>query len=345
MDFLENVTLAPYTTFHIGGPARWFAQAATEKDLVDGLIFARDRGLPFFTLGGGSNLLVSDQGFPGLVLRIAIRGIEARQKDGLSLFSVGAGEEWDPFVERVVGEECAGVECLSGIPGTVGGTPVQNVGAYGQEVSQSITSVRVLDRQTLQFVTLSNAECGFGYRHSIFNTTARERYIVTRVEYALLRSGAATLDYSDLKSYFMDCSPTIAEVRIAVRSIRASKGMLITPGAADSLSAGSFFKNPVVPATSIEHIADALATGRERVPHYPTSDGMVKIPAAWLLEQAGFPKGYALGNAGISSRHTLALINRGDATAADVIALRDRIMETVHRRFGITLEPEPVWVE
>jgi UDP-N-acetylmuramate dehydrogenase len=344
MDFLENVALAPYTTFRIGGPARWFAEAVTEDDILAGLFFARERGLPLFILGGGSNLLVSDRGFPGLVLRIAIRGIDIAQKDGISLFSAGAGEEWDLFVERAVGEECAGVECLSGIPGTVGGTPVQNVGAYGQEVSESIATVRALDRQSMQFVTLTNAECGFAYRRSIFNTTAKERYIVSRVEYALVKNGAPALAYKDLKSYFEDCSPTLEEVRIAVRSIRASKGMLIVPGAPDSLSAGSFFKNPIVPATSLEHIAAALATNRERVPRYPASDGLVKLPAAWLVEQAGFSRGYALGEAGISSLHTLALINRGNATAAEVSALRDRIVETVGRRFGIRLEPEPVWV-
>jgi UDP-N-acetylmuramate dehydrogenase len=344
MDFLEDVVLAPYTTFRIGGPARWFAEAATEEDVIAGVVFARQRKLPLFILGGGSNLLVSDQGFAGLVLRIALCGIGVGGQDSSSLFSVGAGEDWDRFVARAVGEDCAGVECLSGIPGTVGGTPVQNVGAYGQEVSETITAVRALDRETLQFVTLPNAECGFAYRQSIFNTSARERYVITRVEYKLEKNGPPKLAYKDLKSYFKDCSPALEEVRIAVRSIRAGKGMLMAPGDPDSRGAGSFFKNPIISVTSLDRIADVLMTDRDRIPCYPAGAGKVKLPAAWLLEQAGFTKGYSLGGAGISTRHSLALVNRDHATAEDVIALRDRIMNTVHGRFGIRLEPEPVWL-
>jgi UDP-N-acetylmuramate dehydrogenase len=350
MEFVPDVALAPYTTLRIGGPARWFAEAAAEDDIAAGVIFARDRGLPLFVLGGGSNLLVSDQGFPGLVLRIALRGMTHADETGV--FSVAAGETWDGFVSQAVASGWAGIECLSGIPGTVGGTPVQNVGAYGQEVSQTIAAVRAFDRQTCQFVTLTNSECGFAYRRSIFNSVQPDRYIVSGVDYSLVRNGAPSLAYEDLKRYFKpssgdraaDSPPTLAAVRDAVLAIRERKGMLIVAGQADSLSAGSFFKNPIVPLTALARVADALATEEDRIPRYPATAGAVKLPAAWLLEQAGFHKGYVLGNAGISSRHTLALINRGSASAADLIALRDRIMQTVTDRFGIHLEPEPVWI-
>ncbi len=345
MEFVQNRVLAPYTTFRIGGEARWFAEAATEDDLALGVSFARERKLPLFVLGGGSNLLVSDQGVAGLVLRVALKGMSREEDGNRTIFSVAAGEEWDAFVARAVGEGYAGVECLSGIPGTVGGTPIQNVGAYGQEVSHTITAVRALDRQSSQFLIMTNMECGFGYRSSIFNTTDRERYIVSRVDYSLERQGTPKLAYEDLHRYFGDRAPTVAEVRTAVRTIRARKGMLILPNDPDSLSAGSFFKNPIVSLTALAHIADVLHIGQQSIPRYRAGEGTVKLPAAWLLEQAGFRKGYTMGRAGISTRHTLALINRDGATAQEVIALRDRIMETVSAQFRIALEPEPVWVE
>ncbi len=243
--------------------------------------------------------------------------------------------------------DCAGVECLSGIPGTVGGTPVQNVGAYGQEVSQTIVTVRAFDRKTAQFVDLAASDCGFSYRRSIFNSTQRERYVVSRVDYALHKNGPANFVYADLARYFAArnvTSPSLAEVRDAVRTIRQQKGMLIVPGDADCRSAGSFFKNPVVPVTVLDSLAQQLGVEKKSIPAYPAQDGEVKLSAAWLIERAGYQKGYALGNAGISSRHTLALINRGGASAADVLALRDKVTETIASRFAIRLEPEPVWL-
>ena len=341
MKFLENVPLAPYTTFNIGGPARWFAEAAGEEDIPAAVAFASEHQLPLFVLGGGSNLLVADTGFSGLVLRMALRGMTAEN----GLFSSAAGEDWDELVACAVAADCAGMECLSGIPGTVGGTPVQNVGAYGQEVAQTIDSVRAFDLTQGGFVELPAAACGFFYRRSIFNTTERGRYIVTRVRYALRQHGRPSFAYADLMKYFAArgvSSPTLAEVREAVRAIRRQKGMLLVAGDADCRSAGSFFKNPVVPLAALDMLARTLQTEKGTIPAYPAEAGAVKLSAAWLIERAGFAKGYALGRAGISSRHTLALINRGGATAAEVMALRDQITATVAERFAVTLEPEPV---
>ena len=347
MEFLEHVPLAPYTTFQIGGPARWFAEAASEDDIAAGVTFAGEHQLPLFILGGGSNLLVSDAGFPGLVLRIALQGIASKQENGRLTVSAAAGEDWDGLVAYAVAANAAGVECLSGIPGTVGGTPVQNVGAYGQEVSQTIVTVRAFDRKTLRFMDLPAADCGFSYRRSIFNSTQRERYVVSRVDYALRKDAPASLVYADLARYFAarnGATPTLEEVRDAVRSIRARKGMLLVSGDADCRSAGSFFKNPVVPVTVLDSLSQELGVEKGSIPAYPARDGEVKLSAAWLIERAGYQKGFALGNAGISSRHTLALINRGGASAAEVVALRDKVTDTIDSRFGIRLEPEPVWL-
>jgi UDP-N-acetylmuramate dehydrogenase len=347
MQFLEEVPLAPYTTFQIGGPARWFAEALSEDDIAAGIAFATERKLPLFILGGGSNLLVSDSGFSGLVLRIALRGIRSTEERGRSIISAAAGEDWDGLVAYAVAAGLAGVECLSGIPGTVGGTPVQNVGAYGQEVSQTIVTVRAFDRKTLQFVDLAASDCGFSYRRSIFNSSQRDRYVVSRVHYALHKDAPASLVYADVARYFAArdvTAPTLVEVREAVRSIRAQKGMLLMTGDADCRSAGSFFKNPVVPASVVDSLAQDLGVDKQSIPAYPAPQGEVKLSAAWLIERAGFAKGYALGKAGISSRHTLALINRGGASASEVTALRDQVIAAVASRFAVRLEPEPVWL-
>ena len=343
MHFQEQIPLAPLTTFGIGGPARWFAEAASEEDVVEAAHFASERDLPLFVLGGGSNLLVSDAGFNGLVLHIALKGFTETASGSITLFDVAAGEDWDALVTRTVERGCAGMECLAGIPGTVGGTPVQNVGAYGQEVAQTIESVRCYDRQQDAFVEFANDECGFAYRTSRWNTVDRGRYVVVRVRFALRNAAPATVSYADLKRYFQDwpSTPTVSEVAAAVRRIRRDKGMLLTPGDPDCRGAGSFFKNPIVPQPVYDRLAAASAVP---VPSYPAGEGTVKLPAAWLVEQAGFHKGYTLGRAGISSRHTLALINRGGATTADVLALRNEIAAGVSAKFGVNLEPEPVWL-
>jgi UDP-N-acetylmuramate dehydrogenase len=341
LELRENVPLAPLTTFKIGGPARFFAQATTETHVSEAVSYAAKNSLPLFLLGGGSNLLVSDSGFPGLVLQMKIPGIETLPG---GVFEVGAGEVWDTFVDHALATGHAGIECLAGIPGSVGGTPVQNVGAYGQEVSETIAVVRAFDRQAETFVDLPKSACNFRYRASLFNTDARNRYIVTRVRFQLSPNGAPTLHYADLKKRFTDSatSPTLTQVAAVVREIRHSKGMLLVAGDPDCRSAGSFFKNPIIPATQLDSIAKAAAIATAEVPHWPAGEALIKLPAAWLLERSGFVKGYGTGPAGISSRHTLALINRGQAHFVDIESLEAEIVSGVQARFGIHLEREPV---
>jgi UDP-N-acetylmuramate dehydrogenase len=339
----EHIPLAPMTTFGVGGPARYFAEAQDEDDVVMALAFARTRDLPVFVLGGGSNLLVSDTGYPGLVLRIAVRGVSLEPAGDNMLLTAAAGEDWDRIVVSCVETNLAGVECLSGIPGFVGGTPVQNVGAYGQEIADTLVSVRALDRESEEIVELTREQCGFAYRTSIFNTTHRDRYIVLQVTYSLRKNGIPLVKYPDLQRSLKHSTrpPTLAEVRRAVLEIRASKGMLIVEGDPDCRSAGSFFKNPILTQAEFSRIPSA---GNGDVPCYPASDGKVKTSAAWLIEHAGFAKGYALGPAAVSRKHTLALVNTGGARADDIVALAREIRRGVYDRFGIRLMPEPVFV-
>jgi UDP-N-acetylmuramate dehydrogenase len=356
----ENKLLAPFTTFGIGGPARWFIEAASEEEIAEAAAWAGERRVALFVLGGGSNLLVSDAGFDGLVLRVALRGVMATDTQGKPgstkkaderIYQVAAGEDWDHFVERTVKDCCAGVECLAGIPGTVGGTPVQNVGAYGQEVASAIERVRTFDLQEHKAREFGNSECAFAYRHSRFNSADRGRYIVTRVDYRLTFGGAPTLRYADLQRAFLNGEqPSLGEVAAQVRRVRQAKGMLIVEGDPDCRSAGSFFKNPVVDEEQLRQIAVASDKAPPRFPAGPGEEnlGRVKVPAAWLIEQAGFNKGYTLGSAAISTRHTLALVNRGardglgGAGAAEILALASEITSAVKKRFGIQLEMEPV---
>ncbi|HEY1983920.1 MAG TPA: UDP-N-acetylmuramate dehydrogenase [Terracidiphilus sp.] len=343
----EHKLLGPFTTLGIGGPARWFIEARTEDDVAEASEWASKHPMRLFVLGGGSNLVVADAGFDGLAIHIGLRGIRCEAQDafGLRTYRVAAGEDWDGFVERAVREGCAGIECLAGIPGTVGGTPVQNVGAYGQEVSSTIERVRAFDLDERRFVEFAGDECGFAYRRSRFNSTERGRYVVTRVDYQLAPGGAPSLRYADVQRSFAEKeNPTLAEVAAAVRRIRQAKGMLLVDGDPDCRSAGSFFKNPVVSEEQVRHIAER---GAKEPPRFPAgadagSADRVKVPAAWLIEQSGFAKGYRQGSAGISSRHTLALINRGGATATEILTLAEKIKGVVRDRFGITLEMEPV---
>jgi len=363
----ENVPLAPLTTLQVGGAARFFAELRREDEVREAVQFAKRRELPLFVLGGGSNLVVADSGWPGLVLKIAIGGIASPTTNDATgnavLFSVGAGVNWDDFVAQAVAQNCAGVECLSGIPGSVGGTPVQNVGAYGQEVADTIESVRALDLRAPdlkenRIVVLPKPACGFRYRASIFNSTERGRYIILRVNYRLHRGGSPNLKYADLQKYFAGrvqesfsarpaekkTPPSLAETRAAVREIRRSKGMLIVPGDEDCRSAGSFFKNPVLSEAQFQELAARAASKGLEIPSYPALDAQQKVSAAWLVEHAGFSKGYTTGVAGISHKHALALVNRGNAKASDIVGLKDEIQRGVQEAWGILLEPEPVFV-
>jgi UDP-N-acetylmuramate dehydrogenase len=340
----EQVPLAPLTTMKVGGPARFFAEATTVQEVREALEFASRQNVPCFVLGGGSNLVVSDAGFAGLVLKIAISGISEFEDSGKLMFNAGAGEDWDALVAHVIARNCAGVECLSGIPGTVGGTPVQNVGAYGQEVSETISRVRALDVETGCEREFTNAECGFAYRTSRFNTTDRARYIILGVTFSLTPGGAPRIAYGDLKKCLAEpsCPPTLAEVRETVLAVRRSKGMVIVDGDSNSRSAGSFFKNPVLSEGQFKDLEQRAIAQGLAVPSYPALTSQRKVSAAWLIEQAGFPKGYSRGPAGISTKHTLAIVNRGGAKADDIIALKNDIQRAVVGQFGIELQPEPV---
>ena len=339
----ENIKIAPLTTMGVGGPARFFVEASTVEEVREAIGYAKSRGLPLFILGGGSNLVVSDAGWPGLVLKVSLLGINHRHGHGTAYFDVGAGEDWDSFVAVTVQHHCAGIECLSGIPGSVGGTPVQNVGAYGQEVAETIDSVVALDIEGGEEQEFEKSDCGFGYRSSIFNTSARGRYVILRVTYALVHDGHPRLAYADLQKQFANRQePTLAEVREAVRQIRASKGMLLTPGDPDARSAGSFFKNPVLTENEFESLKRKAAARGLKIPNYPALAARRKVSAAWLVEQSGFSKGFGNGHVGISRKHALAIVNRGGATSAEVVQLKNEIQARVQQQWEIQLEPEPV---
>ena len=342
----EHVPLADKTTLKIGGAARFFVEAKDRTEVVEAVRFAEEKRLEIFILGGGSNVLIADEGFPGLVLHINLKGIGLGDKIDESVrVTAQAGEDWDEFVKFCVVEDLAGIETLSGIPGCVGGTPVQNVGAYGQEVSETISSVDVFDRRLKRFDVLLNAQCNFRYRTSIFNTTEKNRYIVLAVTYDLTPGGEPKIVYADLKKYFGGRKPTLPEARRAVIEIRRAKSMVIDEHDPNSRSAGSFFKNPIVSGAEFAEISENARSAKiESVPHYLMDDASVKIPAAWLIENAGFHKGFRRGKAGLSTRHTLAVVNLGGAAARDILDLKEEIQKTVKSVFGVTLETEPVFV-
>ena len=350
MEIQENVALAPYTTLRVGGPARFFIETRSAEQILQAYRFALEQRVGFFVLGGGSNLLVSDEGFAGVVVHITDSGIETTDDDHGKLRIVsGAGVEWDSLVRIAVERNAAGIECLAGIPGSVGGTPVQNVGAYGQEVSGTITRVHAVDLSAQQVLEMANEDCRFSYRQSVFNGRRKGRYAITRVEYALQLDAAPNLHYRDVKLYFAErgtTQPTLAETADAVRIIRARKGMVLSESDPDTRSAGSFFKNPIITVNTLATLARTANCAIEKVPQYPAgaspNSGLVKTSAAWLIELAGFTKGFAIGRAALSTKHVLAITNRGRATAAEIIALRDTVIAGVLDRTGIRLEQEPV---
>lgn len=343
----ENINLYPFTTLNVGGKAKYFVSVSTEDELKEAVNFAKENALPIFFLGGGSNILVSDDGFDGLVVLKGISGFDYSVENGAAMVTVGSGENWDDVVRRTVELGFAGIECLSGIPGMVGAAPVQNIGAYGQEVSNVIREVRAYDLKTNTFVELSNNECKFGYRKSLFNTYEKGRYVITKVILELVPNGKPTLKYHDLQAKFADNAiPTLSEVRDAVIEIRRSKGAAYVGGELEFKSAGSFFKNPIVSREVFESVKKVME-GMEQ-PATPwfwdLPNGKVKIAAAYLLEKAGFTKGYKMGKAGISPKHALSLINLGGANAEDIINLAKEVIKGVEDKFGIRLEAEPLMV-
>jgi UDP-N-acetylmuramate dehydrogenase len=345
------------TTLGIGGAAGFFADAITEQMVTSGVRWAREHRQPLLVIGGGSNLLVADSGFPGLVLRISIRGIDTRIEGENVRVTVAAGEPWDPLVALSVARGWAGLECLSGIPGLVGATPIQNVGAYGQETSETLVSVTALDLEALNILEIDVAGCGFGYRTSRFKTADKDRFIILRVTYRLRAAAGPALRpalrYDELRRFLEEnrsssstSQPTLAETRDAVLTLRGRKAMVIDPADPDSRSVGSFFVNPIVTAARCEEIR-RVAGLRERadlMPAFPQEDGRIKLSAAWLIERAGFQKGFVLGNVGLSNKHALAFINRGGGTAREVVELKNLVQRRVREAFGVELVPEPVFV-
>ena len=342
----ENVPLRSLTTLGVGGKARFFYRAESEEEVAAAVRLAEARELALLVIGGGSNLVISESGWQGLALHIGIAGVEPRSSSEGRDFEVGAGVAWDSFVAYSVSLGCGGIECLSGIPGSVGGTPVQNVGAYGQEVSETIVSVLVFDRAEDRMRRLIAAECNFRYRQSVFNSEAQGRYIILRVHYRLRPNAAPALLYADLRRHFVARSrtPTLEETRRAVLDIRAAKGMLIRADDPDSRSVGSFFKNPVLSNAAFESLREKARQRDLEVPNYPALREQKKISAAWLVENSGFPKGYTRGHVGLSRKHALAIVNRGGATADEVIGLKAEIQRAVEESWGIHLDPEPVLV-
>jgi UDP-N-acetylmuramate dehydrogenase len=328
----------------VGGPARYFAEARAEAEVHEACAWARARGLPLRVLGGGSNLVIGDGGVDALVVHIALRGLAVHESGAAVEVTAAAGEPWDDLVALTVARGWAGLECLSGIPGLVGATPIQNVGAYGQEVSQSVTAVRALDRGTGEIVTLAGADCGFAYRDSRFKSGEPGRYVVLAVTYRLAPGGAPAVRYAELERHLAGrglARPALADVRASVLAIRRAKSMVLDPADPNHRSCGSFFTNPVVSAA--ESAGVAARAGDPAMPRWPQPDGRVKLSAAWLIERAGFTRGLADGPVGLSTRHTLAIVAHDGARARDVVAFARRVQAAVAARFGVRLTPEPVF--
>jgi UDP-N-acetylmuramate dehydrogenase len=339
----DNVPLAPLTTLGVGGQARWFARAESAEDVARAHRWCRERSVPLLVLGGGSNLVVGDDGFAGLVLELAVTGVSTWSSADGTFVTAGAGEVWDAFVASMVGSGLGGVECLSGIPGTVGGTPIQNVGAYGQQVSSVIDHVVAFDRTAAAEVLLTAADCEFAYRTSRFKGEDAGRFLVCYVTFRLGQvpptvvypDVIAELDRAGLRQ------PDLAAVRRAVLAIRRRKGMVLDSDDADTRSVGSFFVNPVVDTADHERISTVMGA---RAPGFPAGMDRVRIPAAWLIERCGFPRGTTHGPVGLSRKHGLAIVNRGGATARDVVRFASAVKRGVADRCGVDLRPEPVFV-
>lgn len=341
----DNVPLAELTTLRLGGPARRLVDVAGDEEVADALRAEE----PVLVMSGGSNLVVSDEGFAGTVVRLVSRGVRQQAQDGRVELEIAAGEPWDDIVAFAVDAGLSGIECLSGIPGSTGATPIQNVGAYGQEVAETITGVRVYDRRTDEVADLPPADCGFAYRTSAFRHS--DRHVVLAVRFALTPSSdSGPVRYGELARALgveVGATAPLAEVREAVLGLRRAKGMVIDPADPDSVSAGSFFKNPILDAEAFARL-EGRATERlgadARPPRFAEPDGRVKTSAAWLIERAGFGRGYGEGKVRLSDKHTLAITNRGGGTAAELLALARELRDGVQEAFGVELEPEPTLV-
>ncbi len=354
----ENVPLAPHTTIGLGGSARYFWECRSESELREALQLGATRRLPIQVLAGGSNMIFSDAGYSGLVVKIGLQGAAFQDADDAVLVQVAAGADWDALVREAVDRGLAGIECLSGIPGTVGATPVQNVGAYGQEIAETLVSVACLDRASLERRQFRADECRFAYRQSRFKREDRDRYIILEVTLRLRKQARPLLRYAELAEEVRRTAPidalapaaALGAVRDAVLALRRRKSMVLTVGDPNARSVGSFFLNPILGPGALEALRRRLGTMDGPVPTFPADGaggvggvGGVKVPAAWLVERAGFAKGYRRGGVGISSNHALALVNHG-GTTAELLALAESIERVVYDRFGIRLEREPVVV-
>lgn len=340
----HDVPLGPRTTLQLGGPARHLAPVKTHQAMLAALEWANARGVAVRILGGGSNIIVADDGFDGLVVDVRLRGIEQHRVGSDVFVTAQAGEPWDDFVQYTVAQNWAGLECLSGIPGRVGATPIQNVGAYGQEVSERIARVDVLDRHTMQRSSLQPTDCDFGYRDSFFKRNP-ERYVVLAVTFRLSPGAQSNVRYAEL-ARAVDATATLADVRAAVLALRRRKSMVIDPQDPNHRSAGSFFTNPIVDQPRLAHVTRrALDAGHiaspEALPHWPV-DGGTKLAAGWLIEHAGIARGLRRGGVGVSTNHALCLVNRGQGTTRELMALADEIQQAVRTTFGVELVPEPV---
>lgn len=339
----ENVLLAPLTTIRLGGVARYFVRCRSTEELLEALAWARKQKLPLHILGGGSNTIFHDDGFPGLVVKVELKGIAFGEEHVV----VAAGEEWDPLVVACIEKNLAGVECLSGIPGLTGATPIQNVGAYGQEVSQVIEAVTAIEVSRRREITFQNKDCGFAYRWSRFKGEDAGKYVITQVTFRLTPGGEPNVSYAQVREELQKPPPglplsgeeaTLQDVREAVLALRKRKSMVVDASDPNSRSCGSFFEN-------LELTGAQLAALQARGGAVPTFEeaGIVRVPTAWLIEKAGFPKGTRRGGVGVSPNHNLALVNFG-GTTRELLALSDEIVSAVQENFGVELRREPVLV-
>jgi UDP-N-acetylmuramate dehydrogenase len=344
LELQTQVQLGPRSTLGVGGPAAHFARVTTEAALRAALAWAKERALDVRVLGGGSNLVIADAGFPGLVIEMATRGVAITDMGAAVEVRAAAGEPWDEFVAAMVSRGYQGLECLSGIPGRVGATPIQNVGAYGQEVGETITRVVAIDRESGECVSFSAEECGFSYRDSVFKSRAADRFVVTEVSFRLNLDAPPAIRYAELERAFAahPRTPTLPEVRDAVLRLRRAKSMLLDASDPNRRSCGSFFTNPILSPAELEELTRRVESDA-KIPTFPQSDGRVKVSAGWLIEHAGFARGTRDGTVGLSTQHALALVAHDGARAADVVRFAQRVQRGVWQRFAVRLVTEPVF--